>query len=138
MLKVDETWLSRVEKVYPGIRESIRHFEELNLPSCPACASKDTAAVSAGIVGRSIHVAAATTKIRLLPNVVPGDYFCNTCREYFGIEESAMEAEQEAGSLLLDPRAATEDDLERFVRALRTQGVKSDRIARRSEEEAGR
>jgi hypothetical protein len=128
MLKVDEQWLEDVEKLYPGIRRSIDYYESLDLPPCSGCGSVDTAAVSAGIVGRSIHVSAATTKMRLLPNVVSGDYYCNTCTCYFGEPEAVTDAERDQGPLLLDPRTATDDDFEAFVRALQAQAAKDARI----------
>ena len=83
MLKVDEPWLGKVEAVYPGFREMVHQWEAMELPPCPQCGSDDTAKVSAGLVGRSIHLAAATTKIRLLPNGHPADYYCNQCKCYF-------------------------------------------------------
>ena len=61
MLKVDREWIDRVETRYEGFREM----------------------VSAGLVGRSIHLAGATTKIRLLPNGHPADFYCNQCDQYF-------------------------------------------------------
>ena len=83
MLKVDQEWIRRVEKQYPGIRANIDGFESADLPSCPKCGSANTAAVSVGIIGRRIHVAAATTKTRLLPNGHPADFYCNDCEHYF-------------------------------------------------------
>ena len=132
MLTVDEQWLCRVEERYPGIRRNIDYYEALDLPPCPACGSADTAAVSAGIVGRSIHVSAATSKMRLLPNVVPEDYYCHACEQYFGGPDPCEGAKRGEGSLLLDPRTATDDDLEAFVRAIKAQGKKDDRVERRS------
>jgi hypothetical protein len=132
MLKVNEQWLREVEQRYPGIRQTIDYYEALNLPPCPACGSTDTAAVSAGLVGRSIHVGASTTKIRLLPNGVPEDYYCNACERYFGRPDPASGAEEDEGSLLLDPRTATDDDLEAFCRAIHAQAEKDARVLRRS------
>jgi predicted RNA-binding Zn-ribbon protein involved in translation (DUF1610 family) len=82
MLKVDEEWIRRVEKQYPGIRQNIDSFESADLPSCPRCGSVNTAVVSVGIVGRSIHVAAATNKMRLLPDGHPAEFYCNECGHY--------------------------------------------------------
>jgi hypothetical protein len=132
MLRVDEEWLRHAERIYPGIRRSIDSYEALDLPPCPRCGSVDTAAVSAGIVGRSIHVSAATTKMHLLPNVVAGDYHCNTCERFFGGPDADPGAGEEGGSLLLDPRMATDDDLEAFVQAVLAQAAKDTRIKRRS------
>ncbi len=83
MLKVDQKWLDEAEAQHPGIRQTIEFFEQKELPPCALCGSIDTAMVSAGIVGRSICVAAATTKIRLLGNGHPGDFACNKCGGYF-------------------------------------------------------
>ncbi|MBU2600801.1 MAG: hypothetical protein KKA32_01325 [Actinobacteria bacterium] len=132
MLKVDQEWLDRVEERYPGIRGSIDYYERLDLPPCPACGSDDTAAVSAGVIGRSIHVCAATTKIRLLPNMVPHDYYCWACELYFGGPGPGDDPATGDESLLIDPRTATDDDLEAMVRGIHRQAEKDERIARRS------
>ena len=83
MLKVDQEWIDRVDAQRPGFRETVERWDAADLPPCPSCGSDDTARVSAGLVGRSIHLAAATTKIRLLPNGHPADYYCNQCQSYF-------------------------------------------------------
>jgi hypothetical protein len=132
MLKVNEKWLRDAEQHHPGIRQTIDYYEALDLPPCPGRGSSDTAAVSAGIVGRSIHVGAATTKMHLLPNGIPEDYYCNACERYFGGPDAAEGAEQDEGSLFLDPRTVTDDDLEAFCRAIQAQGGKDDRVERRS------
>ncbi len=132
MLKVDQGWLDRAEKLYPGIRGSIDYYERLDLPPCPACGSDNTAAVSAGVIGRSIHVLCATTKIRLLPSMVPHDYYCRACELYFGGPDPGDDPTTGGESLLVDPRTATDDDLEAMVRGLLRQGEKDERIARRS------
>ncbi len=85
MLNIDEDNLKRLEKQYPGIVKTILHFEHATLPTCSRCGSEDTADVQCGIVGRTINIAAATTKFKLVPNgPKPGNYFCNACNEYFG------------------------------------------------------
>ncbi len=85
MLKLDEQELDRLEQQHPGIIKTIQHYENAGVPACPKCQSIDTAIVSCGIVGRSIAVSAATTKMHLLPNLPkPGEYFCNTCEKFFG------------------------------------------------------
>ena len=85
MLNVGEDTLETMERLYPGIRETVKYYESLYLPRCPTCASEDTAKVSAGSIGRSIHVASATTKMHLRPSGHPADYFCNKCRQYFEV-----------------------------------------------------
>lgn len=132
MLKATEQWLCDAERRHPGIRQTIDRYEALDLPPCPECGSSDTAAVSAGIVGRSILVNGATTKIHLLPNGIPKDYYCNACERYFGGPDTIEGAEQDEGSLLLDPTMATDDDLEAFCRAIHAQAAKDDRVERRS------
>jgi len=84
MLKADKETLDALEARYPGIGQQIHRFEEAELPTCPCCGSEDTADVQCGIIARTTHIAAATTKFRLIPNPPkPGAYFCNSCREYF-------------------------------------------------------
>ena len=88
VLKIDEQGLLRLEQDYPGIRESVLRFEAANLPQCPDCGSPDTAQVQVGVVGRSISVAAATTRIKLIPNgQKPGEFFCNGCGLFFEKED---------------------------------------------------
>ena len=84
MLRIDEETMKRLEIQYPGICESILFFENAELPACPHCGSEDTANVQAGIIGRTISIATATTKFRLVPiRPKPGTYFCNVCKTYF-------------------------------------------------------
>ena len=84
MLKIDTESLAQLEAQYPGIADSIRWCEAEELPPCPRCGSMDTARVHVGLVGRSINMAAATTKFKLVPNgPKSGEFFCNGCREFF-------------------------------------------------------
>ena len=84
MLKVLASELETLERQYPGISRTVRYFEEMVLPPCPRCGSTDTAKVTVGLVGRSINLAAATTKMKLLANgPTPGNCFCNACKEFF-------------------------------------------------------
>jgi hypothetical protein len=84
MLRFDKTALDHLEKKYPGIGETILYFENATLPACSGCTSTDTAQVGCGIIGRTIKIAAATTKFKLIPNgPAPGKYFCNTCNTFF-------------------------------------------------------
>jgi predicted nucleic-acid-binding Zn-ribbon protein len=84
MLKVDKNALDRMEINYPGIRDQIYRLEQAAIPACPRCGSENTAEAQVGIVGRSISIATATNKIKLIPNgPKPGKYFCNTCRGLF-------------------------------------------------------
>ena len=84
-LKIDQATLDRMEQQHPGIAESIRLYEAMKLPSCSHCGSKDTASVGGGIVGRSIYLAAATTRFKLAPDgLEAGKYYCNGCEGFFG------------------------------------------------------
>lgn len=84
MLKVDRATLDQLEQKYPDIGEQILRFEQAALPSCAHCGSADTADVQCGVIGRTIHIAFATTKLKLTLNgPKPGEYFCNTCSEFF-------------------------------------------------------
>lgn len=84
-LKVTQVWLDKVEVKYPGFRESVDRYEARGTPTCPACGSDLTAVVTSGIVGFSMNLAAATTKVMLLPNRQDhkGKYFCHECRTFF-------------------------------------------------------
>ena len=84
MLKINETDLRKLEQRFPGIIDQIMYFEEADLPICTHCQSMDTADVQIGIIGRTLHIAYATTKFKLIPNgPMPGRYFCNTCSNFF-------------------------------------------------------
>ncbi len=84
MLKVDQKTLDKMESQYEGILKTIMYFENADLPVCPLCGSSDTADVQCGIIGRTIYLATATTKVTLVPSSpAPGTYFCNECRKYF-------------------------------------------------------
>lgn len=84
MLRIDAHALDRLERAYPGIVQTIRYFEAARLPGCSRCRSQDTASVQCGIIGRSINLAGATSKVKLIANgPKPGKYFCNACNEFF-------------------------------------------------------
>ncbi len=84
MIKFDQTTLERLEERYPGFIKQLHSFESVNLPACKSCRAQDTASVQVGIIGRTINLAAATTKFKLIPNgPKPGPYFCNQCKAFF-------------------------------------------------------
>jgi len=84
MLKIKPEVFPIFEKLYPGITETSMRFENAVLPPCSKCGSPDTADVQVGIIGRTIHLAGATTKFHLIPNGPrPGSNFCNNCEQYF-------------------------------------------------------
>ena len=62
MLKENETYLDYVEQQYPGIKEQIYSYDRAELPACIHCGSDDTAQVIAGVIGRTICLAGATTR----------------------------------------------------------------------------
>jgi hypothetical protein len=85
MLKVDQNTLDEMERQHPGLVKTIMQFENDELPTCSHCTSSNTAMVNVGIVGRSIYLVTATTKVKLVPNAVNqlGKYFCNACNKFF-------------------------------------------------------
>lgn len=84
MLKRTMKEIDQMELNYPGIKASILHFENAELPNCSLCNSADTADVQIGIVGRTMTICAASTKFHLILNGPrPGRYFCNACRKFF-------------------------------------------------------
>jgi len=74
-----------MERQYPGITQQYLSFDEAELPSCSHCESQDTASVQVGIIGRTIHLAGASRKFKLVPNGSDkkGKYFCNECGKFF-------------------------------------------------------
>ena len=85
MIKITEDQIRKMEEDRPGITEQIWRFENMDLPACPVCGSSDTASVQVGIIGRTIAIGSATTKVHLMGNVNDeGIYFCNDCRKQFG------------------------------------------------------
>jgi hypothetical protein len=116
MIKVNQATLDRIERMYPGIAEMIRRFENAALPHCPRCGTVDTAVVSCGVIGRSMNIAGATTKFKLLLNPPkPGEYFCNPCDEFFDTgppgegDDSRPSGRPAAGERRERPRAARAD-----------------------------
>lgn len=84
MMNCDDGALDHMEKNFPGIRKTIFEFENAMLPLCSHCGSADTADVQVGVIGRTIHIAGATTKFKLIPNGPrPGRYFCHACDKFF-------------------------------------------------------
>ena len=85
MLKRSIEKLMKTEVDYPGFIQSVIHFETMDLPDCPFCGSPDTASVQAGVIGRTIALAGATTRFKLVANREGRPaYYCNRCEEYFG------------------------------------------------------
>jgi hypothetical protein len=85
MLTVTEEWLRKAEETYPGFRDTLSYYESLDLPACPRCGSANSAKVTTGLVGRSVALAAATTKMKLLPNGHPADFHCGDCDHFFDV-----------------------------------------------------
>ena len=88
MIRKTEDEMTQLESQYPGITEQIWRFEHMDLPPCPVCGSADTASVQVGVMGRTINIGAAATKIHLMLNANgKGIYFCNVCGKQFGPSE---------------------------------------------------
>lgn len=84
MIRKTEEEFKQSESQYPGITEQIWRFEQADLPACPVCGSMDSASVQVGVMGRTINIGAATTKIHLIPNANgKGIYYCNNCKRQF-------------------------------------------------------
>ena len=84
ILKVTAAELESLERSYPGIREQILGFEEASVPACSCCGSSDTAEVQVGVIGRTINIAYATTRVKLIGSAPKlGPYFCHVCDDFF-------------------------------------------------------
>jgi hypothetical protein len=82
MVTTDPEWLSRAERGYPGFQKALAYYESLRLPVCPRCGGEPSTLIS-GLTGRTIALAAATTRVKLLANRRAGNFFCSRCDELF-------------------------------------------------------
>lgn len=84
MVKINDEWIRQAEIAYPGFKRTLSRYEAMRLPLCPVCQSTNTATVTMGIIGRSISIAAATTKVKLVTNPpAHGHLYCNDCETFF-------------------------------------------------------
>jgi pyruvate/2-oxoacid:ferredoxin oxidoreductase beta subunit len=83
MLKVSKAWIRAAEQRHPGFTDTLDYYEALALPLCPLCGSTATATAITGVIGRTMELAAATTKIRLVPNGPHTAFYCETCGKFF-------------------------------------------------------
>jgi hypothetical protein len=84
MIKVDDDSLKNMEEQYRGIKKQIFDYDKEKLPACRFCKSSDTAQVQFGIIGRTMNIAAATTKFKLaVKSKKTKRYYCNSCSKYF-------------------------------------------------------
>lgn len=91
MLKVTPEQLDDFERRYPGLKEQILRFEAAKVPPCSTCKSFNTAEVQAGVIGRTILIATATTKFLLTPNgSTEGQYYCWECKKFFGERDRSL------------------------------------------------
>ena len=92
MLRYSEKQLRRVETNYAGVRESIEYYEAMDIPTCPSCASDDTALIQVGLIGRTMTIAGGTTKFKLIPYrrepKWKKKFFCRACEETFGSRDA--------------------------------------------------
>ncbi len=83
MIKVSQEELDQLEENYPGFKETLYRYEKKRIPHCIHCQSEDTSLVCVGVIGRTINLAAVSSKVHLRANNKPGKYYCNTCKKYF-------------------------------------------------------
>jgi len=128
MLKISQKELRRMGKKSPGLIDDITYFEQMDIPPCPRCKSANTASVQVGVISRTMSIACATTKFKLIMNGSPGKYFCNDCERYFG-PKSAKGKQPGLGGFMLGkkPGESWEGFKSRVVHTLQEKGlVKSD------------
>ena len=83
-LQISNEALDKLDGQYEGIRDQILSFEAMELPRCTKCRSEDTAITQAGVIGRTINTAMATSKVKLLANGKgEGRYFCYARDSFF-------------------------------------------------------
>jgi len=69
---------------YPGLAEQAALYRQIVFPPCPHCGSSSVKKVEAGVIGRSVTLAALTKRIHLVTGLKPGEFRCETCGNYFG------------------------------------------------------
>jgi hypothetical protein len=77
------------DKVY---QELHARFMRMDVPTCTQCGSRNTASVQVGVIGLTIRLAATCSKFKLIANgPKPGNWFCNSCQQFFNIPDGAPE-----------------------------------------------
>lgn len=77
------------EKVYQELYE---RFTRMEVPACTHCSSRNTASVQVGVIGLTIRLAATCRKFKLIGNgPKPGEWFCNSCQQFFSIPDETDE-----------------------------------------------
>ena len=69
---------------YPGLAEQVALYRQIAFPPCPHCGSIAVKKVEAGVIGRTVTLAALTKRIHLVTGPKPGEFRCETCGSYFG------------------------------------------------------
>jgi hypothetical protein len=69
---------------YPGLAEQAALYRQMVFPPCPHCGSSSVKKVEAGVIGRTVTLAALTKRIHLVTGPKPGEFRCETCGNYFG------------------------------------------------------
>ena len=83
-LLISREELDRLNDKYDGIRDQVLGFESAEIPACESCGSDDTARTQVGVIGRTINISMATSKVKLVPNADDqGRYYCNACQSFF-------------------------------------------------------
>lgn len=83
-LKIGYRELRKLETDYPGILNELRRLIIAGRAVCPRCQSTQTAVVLRGMIGRTIALAAATPRVKLLPPGQPNhSHCCRACGHGF-------------------------------------------------------
>ena len=77
------------EQVYHEIYD---RFMRREVPPCTLCSSLNTASVQVGVIGLTIRLAATCRTFKLIANgPKPGNWFCNSCHQFFSTPDEAHE-----------------------------------------------
>ena len=85
MIKISESQFRTYEQNYPGITVQILRYDCWVLPACVFCGSADTAVVLRGIIGRTLHLAFATSKVKLNAKSDSRHFYCHACKQQFDL-----------------------------------------------------
>ena len=84
-LQISNEALAKLNQQYDGIHDQIFEFEAMTLPVCSKCGTDNTAVTQVGVIGRTMNIALATSKVKIVANGESreGQHYCNSCEVFF-------------------------------------------------------
>jgi hypothetical protein len=86
MITYSPELLATLDREFPGLITSVRHYEKQTHPPCPhpECASSDTALILTGPDLKTLSITGVTTKCHYSQEPISNKtHHCNSCGENF-------------------------------------------------------